>query len=208
MKINTHIVSDLPVVVIDDYYDENAVEKIWNEICFLSSGDKLLDPSKTGSATDTSDPSQKRLKKKNKGIFLDEVYINREVSDILIENRKTFSEPVVNKLIEIHPIFRYFRVCNIDFSLLSYYENSDYYEPHMDEAFVSVCSWFYKRPKKFEGGSLIFENKLHVDCEFNRTVIFPSVLEHAVDPIKLDEEYKNKNFGRYTITQLLSRQRG
>lgn len=205
MNIKTHDVLSLPVVVIDDFYDEDAVEKIWNEICFLSNDDKLLDPSKTGSAWDDIDESEKRLKKKNKGIFLDEVYRQREVSNILIENRKVFSDVVVDKLVEIHPIFRYFRICNSDHTLLSYYENSDYYEPHFDSAFISICSWFYKRPKKFEGGSLSFENGLSVDCKFNRTTIFPSILNHAVDEIIIDEENKNKNLGRYTITQLLSR---
>ena len=69
---------------------------------------------------------------------------------------------------------------------------------------MTVISWFFKKPKQFTGGSFVLEGKLEIECVYNRTVIFPSMLTHAVKPISIDEQYKNKNYGRYTLTQLCS----
>jgi hypothetical protein len=205
MKLEVYTVSDLPVVVIDDFYNTSALKKVWSEILFLSSGDKLKDPEDTGSAFD-NDSNGKLLKKKNKGAFLDEVYFKREFSDILEENKKMWSGEFIDALIEVHPFFRYLTVITRDHTLLSYYEDSDYYAAHKDEAIISVCNWFYKGEKEFSGGSLTFDNKLTIDCKHNRSVIFPSILFHEVDPVILPQEKKNSGLGRYTLTQLLTQQ--
>lgn len=199
MIFNTYTIKSLPVVVIDNYYSEQAAEEIWKELQFYSTGNKFLEPSKTGTATDNN----KQPLKKNGGLFLDEVYADRHVSNILRENRKLWTPELIDKLVENHTFFRYLKQCNKDFTLVSYYEDSDYYLPHTDTATLTLVSWFYKKPKKFSGGSLTIEDELTIDCEYNRTVIFPSILYHAVDTIVIDEEYRNKNFGRYTITQLI-----
>ena len=126
------------------------------------------------------------------------------MSNILRENRKLWQSETVGELTKIHPFFRYLSQCNRDTTLVSYYEDSDYYLPHLDTAVVTVVSWFYKRPKKFSGGNLTIEKELTIDCEYNRTVIFPSILYHEVATVLIDEDYRNKNYGRYTITQLIS----
>ena len=205
MKLEVYTVSDLPVVVIDDFYNTSALKKVWSEILFLSSGDKLKDPEDTGSAFD-NDSNGKLLKKKNKGAFLDDIYNKREFSDILFENRKLWDKDLIDALIEVHPFFRYLTVITRDHTLLSYYEDSDYYAAHKDEAIISVCNWFYKGEKAFSGGSLTFDNKLTIECKHNRAVLFPSILFHEVDPITLPDAKKNDGFGRYTITQLLTQQ--
>lgn len=202
MIFNHYIIKDLPVVVIDNYYDKDAEEKIWREIQFYSNDDKMLLPEHTGSAFTKDDGGNKVYKKQNKGLYLDDVYSNRNVSDILRENRKLWYPEFTEKLIEIHTFFRYLNICNSDSTLLSYYEDSDYYHPHHDDSLVTTCTWFYKQPKRFNGGDLIIENELRVACEYNRTVIFPSILIHEVEKVELSSEDKNKNFGRYTLTQL------
>jgi hypothetical protein len=200
MIFNNYTINSLPVVVIDNYYSDRAAEEIWKELEFYSTGNKFLDPTKTGTATN----KDKEPLKQNGGLFLDEVYADRQVSNILRENRKLWEPELIDKLTKIHTFFRYLSQCNRDTTLVSYYENSDYYLPHVDTATVTIVSWFYKKPKKFSGGSLTIEKELTIDCEYNRTVIFPSILYHAVDTVLIDEDYRNKNFGRYTITQLIS----
>lgn len=204
MKIETAYVSGLPVVVIDDYYDDQAVEKIWREIEFYSSQNNLKTPEHTGSATSVSSDGSVSFLKQNKGIYLDQIYLDRNFSCILTENRKTFSQSVIQKLVDIHIIFKYLQNVNKDCTLLSYYENSDYYKPHTDNSVITIVSWFYKEPKNFQGGVLQIENQLEIQCLFNRTVIFPSMLHHAVTPVTIADEHLGKNFGRYTLTQLVS----
>jgi len=192
---------DLPIVVIDNFYSEESCKNIWQELCFLNNSFKLLSPDSTGSAIDlkTNLPL-----KNNLGISLDEAYANRNVSNILKENRKVFLDEFTDRLVEYSVFFRYLRAANIDTTLVQYYENSDYYKFHTDDSTITIISWFYERPKKFSGGNLIFENNLTINCEYNRTVIFPSILFHSVEEILMDSESQNKNYGRYSITQLVS----
>jgi len=204
MKIQNFQVKRLPVVVIDNYYDEQAMSNIWAELNFISKRDKLNPPDKTGSAN-IIDPNSKEvfLKKKNKGLFLDDVYVDRKFSDILHENRKIFNADLVSKLIDIDIYFRHILKSTADSTLISYYEDSDYYKSHADDASVTVCSWFFQEPKRFEGGDFVIEDEVKIKCQNNRTVIFPSILEHAVEEVEMYELNRNKNFGRYTITQLI-----
>ena len=196
--------SGLPVVVIDDYYDDQSVEKIWREIEFYYSQNNLKKPEHTGSATSISSDGSIEFLKQNKGIYLDQIYLDIKISCILTENRKTFSQPIIQQLVDIHVIFRYLQNVDKDCTLLSYYENSDYYKPHTDNSVITILSWFYKKPMNFQGGVLQIENQLEIQCLFNRTVVFPSMLYHAVTPVTMADEHLNKNLGRYTLTQLVS----
>jgi len=85
--------------------------------------------------------------------------------------------------------------------MISYFENSDYYEPHHDCACITVLSWLYREPRRFSGGDLIIENDLKVDCLNNRTIVFPSILKHEVTKIRMDKRDMNQNLGRFCITQ-------
>ena len=67
--------------------------------------------------------------------------------------------------------------CNHDDTLISYYEDSEYYKPHEDIFNFAKLTWFFKEPKKFEGGDLVFtEFGEIVKCENNKCIVFPSAL--------------------------------
>lgn len=207
MIFSYHEINQLPVIVIDSFYDFAAKQKIMQELLFLNNDSrKLQNPKNSGSAWefDNSLPDGKKYLKQNKAHSLDNIYWDRNVSNILVENRKLFSEEVTNELISFHQIFRYVKYVNIDCTLVSYYDNSDYYLPHRDDATITALTWFYQEPKSFSGGELIFENSLEIDCITNRCVIFPSIMLHAVNEIKIDNNKKEKNLGRFAISQFLS----
>jgi hypothetical protein len=199
--LKVEFVSNLPVAIIDNFYSEKSCEKIWQELLFLNNTDqKLVDPEETGSAWKIVE-DQKIYTKKNKGIFLDGVYHNRNASNILTENRQIFDPALLEELISHHVFFRYLKESNRDQTLIQYYENSDYYEYHYDRALITAVSWFNKKPKGFTGGEFVFENELTVECKHNRMIIFPSILSHAVNPVVVGENLKNQNYGRYSISQ-------
>jgi Rps23 Pro-64 3,4-dihydroxylase Tpa1-like proline 4-hydroxylase len=205
MNFSWHKVKDLPIVVIDNFYDNAACQKIWQELEFLNYDKKLeKDSSKTGSATHKLESGEVVALRKNKSVFLDDVYAKREFSNILNENRKLFFPDVVLPLIKYHYFFNYFMELNYDSTLLNYYENSDFYKSHRDVAVITAITWFYKTPKKFLGGDLILENELKIECGNNRTVIMPSCINHAVEPIYMEEQHLEQGFGRYSISQFLS----
>jgi hypothetical protein len=203
MKLTCYEIKSLPIVIIDDFYTDSSCEKIWQELEFLNNDPiKFKSPEETGSAFSIVNNEQV-YSKQNVGIFLDSVYSKRETSNILTENRKIFSNKLVDELVNHHIIFRYLRTSNIDTTVIQYYENSCYYKEHIDHCAITAVCWFYKLPKLFTGGELTFENGLSIDCLYNRIVVFPSVLAHSVEQVFVDTKLIGKNFGRYSITQLI-----
>lgn len=204
MKTTYYEIKKLPVLIIDDYYSEDACNRIWQELCFLNnSPDKFLKPSNTGSAFDVVN-GEKVLLKDNLALGLDTVYLDRRISSILTENRKTFTSEMMDFFDKYHYFFKYLRFANKDATLVNYYENSHYYKAHRDDATITTLSFFFKQPKAFTGGNLIIDGELEIECAYNRFVIFPSMLLHEVQEIKLDNELVGKNYGRFSITQLMS----
>ena len=192
-------VQGLPVVVIDDFYSETECVFIWNELCFLNTPNKkLLPPEKTGTATSNDG----QILKKNNGIFLDQLYLDRSFSNILNLNQKIFS--LEKNLTEKNVFFRYLKESNQDATLVQYYENSDYYKSHCDKSIITAISWFYQKPKAFTGGNLIFENNFKIECKYNRLILFPSILNHEVEEIKIGQNLLDQNFGRYSISHFIS----
>ena len=91
---------------------------------------------------------------------------------------------------------------NQDNTLLSYYENGNYYHSHTDKAFLTCLTWVFKQPKKFEGGNLTFTDyDITIEVNTNCTVIFPSCIKHEVSKISMKKEDLDDLNGRICITQ-------
>ena len=205
MIFSFNTVNNQPVVFIDQFYTKEEYAKIWQELCFLNNDpDNFLDPENTGSAWDPDENGNPIYKKQNKALSLDSVYADRRVSSILKANRKIFSPEVIDELIKFNCVYKYLLISDYDGTLISYYENADYYLPHRDIANITALTWFYQEPKSFTGGNLTVEGTLEIECIKNRCVIFPSILDHEVSKIQLDEVNKNKNLGRYCMSQFIS----
>ena len=194
MQIQCHLCRDLPVVIIDNLYCDESYDSMLEELVSLKP--QLIDPvpELSGQHPDGS------FKKINKSIFLDDIYQNRSDSCILTENRKLFSDEVVYKLIESHKFFKYLDISNSDSTLVSYYTNNGRYDKHLDLAVLTSLTWLYQEPKGFTGGDLIIEDMIKIECIKNRTVVFPSILEHQVEPVYT----LNNSNGRYTISQFIT----
>ena len=203
MNIQYYEAKNMPVVMIDDFYDEIAQEKIMQELLFLNNDSKKMNKTiDTGSAIDEH---TKKPLKNNKGVFLHDVFVYREYSNILTESSKRFfEENIETHLKEKHKFFYYFSIINLYSTLVSYYEQSDYYRSHTDSAIITAIIWFYKTPKSFSGGNLIIEKDLEIECKKNRMVIFPSILEHEVTEVEMNSGVSDNNFGRFSITHLLT----
>ena len=194
--------SPAPHFIIDDFYSDGELSDIWKELSFLTNSRTLLSPDETFSAKD----GVGNIIKKNSGTFLDSIF-DRKISHILTYNRKMFSYELVKEAISKHFIFRYLTLPLKDVTLLSYYQDSDYYEPHIDNATLSACTWLYKEPKQFTGGDFILaEHNYRIPIKNNRTILFPSVFKHAVDAIQMNnkDDPPFSGNGRYVISSFIT----
>lgn len=183
------IVSGMPVIVINNFYSDEEVLKIKNEIKYLEKYGIFKNPTEIGGPG--SAYRNGVILKKATGVHLDSIYEDRNQSDILEINRKLFRM----KLEQYHPIFRYVSKSNHDSTKIHYYSDGDYYKNHTDDSVITSITWFYEVPKSFTGGDLILENRLHVPCLNNSMVVFPSIMYHEVTPVK--------GIGRYSMSQFL-----
>jgi Rps23 Pro-64 3,4-dihydroxylase Tpa1-like proline 4-hydroxylase len=194
------IETDSPIVVIDDFYDEKELSLIWLELDFLTDASKLQSPKETLGAID----EEKNQLKSNHGLFLEDIYQDRKFSNILTLNRKMFSPDIRKSLISVSPEFKYVDNINFDVTLLSYYENNDFYKGHRDKSVLSFVYWCNKEPKQFSGGDLHFEElNQTIGYKNNRLIIFPSHYIHVVSNVEMEEKYsdnKFSTFGRYSMS--------
>lgn len=186
-----------PYLIIEDFYDEEELGLVWRELEFLLDGNKMLDPKDTGAAMHNGNPA-----KQNKGVFLDKIYANRSISNILNVNRKLMKLGIFKEIEKHSLIFRGINDCNKDYTLVSYYENDDHYAPHRDIFNYTALHWFFKEPKKFTGGDLSFcEFDEEIPCENNKLILFPSAMLHGVSEVKMNDSDIGKGYGRFCISQ-------
>jgi Rps23 Pro-64 3,4-dihydroxylase Tpa1-like proline 4-hydroxylase len=188
-------VKEGPYLLVRNFYNEEELRLIWQELDFLTYSDKLEPPSETGQPNNDM--------KMNKGIFLDSLYKYRSFSNILKVNRKLWCREIVEAIVNLNKIFSdYYTHTDSDNTLVSYYEQSDYYKPHHDRTITTAISWHFREPKCFDGGQLVLPDIGHtIEVENNMLIMFPSCMLHGVIPVKMKGNYEPfSGYGRYAIS--------
>jgi len=185
-------------LLVRNFYTDEEQALIWQELEFLTHKHKLQPPQATGQLNP--------MMKKNRGVFLDNIYADRSMSNILKVNRKIFSAPVFKAFADLHPLTKCINAVNADTTLLSYYEATDHYKPHSDTATVTALSWHFKEPRNFEGGDLVFSDLDEtILVENNMLIIFPSCLRHGVTQVKMKDGVEPwKGLGRYCLSSFMN----
>lgn len=184
-----------PHLILNNFYNEDELNLIWEELNFYTKPNKLFEAKDFGGL----------VKKTNShAIVLDNLYSSkfRSISNILTVNRKLFNSDVLELFAKIDERCTIALKSNDDVTKIRYYHDKEYYEPHtdMDFQFLSF-SYFYKEPKKFTGGKLIFPKyNYELTCENNSVVIFPGWVEHGVEEVSIDNSDYYDGYGRYCIS--------
>ena len=184
-----------PLMVVENFYNEEELSLIWEELNFYTRPEKLLNAEGYGGIVDYTNA---------KALILDEIYTKqyRNVSNILTINRKLFQCGVLDKFSEIHGCCSIANQSNHDITKVRYYHDKEYYDPHTDKGFQFLAfSYFYKEPKKFTGGDLIFPKyDFKVPCGNNIMVVFPGWVEHGVRKVTIENSDYFDGWGRYCIS--------
>ena len=183
-----------PHLVIKNFYNEEELKLIWEELNFYTKPDKLLEAKDFGGIVDATN---------SHAIVLDDVYkINRKLSNILTVTRKIFNSGILDVFSNIHDCCCIAKESNWDCTKVRYYHNGEYYEPHTDKSMQFLAFYYiHKEPKKFTGGEVYFPKyNYEYGCDANSIIIFPGWVEHGVKEIKIEDSEYYDGWGRYAIT--------
>lgn len=189
-----------PLMVINNFYNQEELDLIWEELKFYTKPNKLLSAEGYGGVVGYTNA---------KALVLDEIYFDsgngknhRELSNILTVNRKLFQSGVLDQFAKIHGCCSIANQSNYDITKVRYYHNDEYYDPHTDKSVQYLAfSYFFKEPKKFSGGDLEFpKHDFVLPCENNSVIVFPGWVEHGVKKVKIDNSDYFDGWGRYAIT--------
>ena len=135
----------IPYLLVKNYFDDKDVDSMLKELRFLTPKMTFIDG--------TNLPSKDH--KKNTQIGLDDLYQDRETSNILNTMNKIYDDSeLTQKLNDMSWFYKVWEYTNFDQSFVAYYENSDYYKAHRDMAVISIMYWLWEEPKSFTGGNI------------------------------------------------------
>ena len=188
-----------PYLIIENFYNKEELELIWEELKFYTKPGKLLEAKDFGGVVGYTN---------SHAICLDELYSQkfRKVSNILTVNRKIFDSAVLDSFAKIHDCCRNAPHSNWDITKVRYYHNDEYYDQHCDKPYQFLAfSYFYKEPKKFSGGEL-FNDRYNIEfpCINNSIIILPGWVEHGVRKVNIEESDYYDGWGRYCISSFFT----
>jgi len=191
-----------PFIVIDNWYDPDTEKSVWKELDFLSCVDRT-NQQRAESTVVARTLEGESLSRAYRWYPLN-IYDRQDgvpYSPIL-NAMNNFRTPEFHEVMDkIKPQGRMFKSSNCDDTIISYYENNDYYKPHWDKFHWTSLIWFYREPKQFTGGDFtLTERDYKINLKHNRMFMFPCYCLHEVSPVKFKKLPKEMGFGRYTIT--------
>jgi hypothetical protein len=176
-----------PCVKLDNYFSVEEETDIINEITTYKMLGLFLDPKSIGAAVDTHGKSMRS----GTGVFVDNVFRNRDNSPILRYTRKVFHPDIKDAIIEATGN-KDILGCNSDHVLLNYYGDQDEYDLHYDKG-MYTCVIFIVTGA-FSGGLLEFEDGTTIKPIHNQGIIFPSYLKHRVTKVHGEGRYSLAHF--------------
>tara|TARA_B100001989_G_scaffold854_1_gene624 strand:+ start:929 stop:1561 length:633 start_codon:yes stop_codon:yes gene_type:complete len=198
--LDTFILNDpFPHMIVENFYNDDELKLIWEELDFYTKDGKLFDAEEFGGIVN---------KTNSKAIWLDKVFPKkyRSLSNILTVNRKLFDSAVLDAFSSVHDCCSIAKFVNHDTTKVRYYHDGNYYEPHTDKTVQFLgFSYFYREPKKFEGGELIFPKYDYTfSCDNNSLIMMPGWVEHGVSKVSIKDSDYFDGYGRYAITSFFS----
>ena len=197
-----------PHIIVKNFFNEEELELIWEELKFYTHPGKLMKAENFGGIVGGTNSS---------AIVLDQIYRNyektssqyingnpnfRPISNILTLNRKLFESGILDALADVHDSVSLCNQSNWDSVKVRYYHNDEYYDPHTDKAMQFLAFYYInKEPKKYTGGEVYFPKyDYEYGCDSNSIIVFPGWVKHGVKKVTIEDSAYYEGYGRYAIT--------
>ena len=192
--------------VIDNFYTEEQLKNIMLELKWLTRKQIL----KGEDDILTAENEYGSVAKKS-GIFLEHVFLNWRHSALISSAvNQLETQEFWDGMMSHNELYKTLFYCNHRSHLLSYYENADYYEPHMDASVYTILNYFHTEPKQWSGGEIVLKSitndkEATIEIKNNRVVIIASNTYHSVNKISSDLQDKYSGHGRYCNSIFMTR---
>lgn len=207
MNIDDIEIYEVPekICVVRNWFSEEEIKQIMEELFLLCDSNVML-------TAGHNDPyaamgAENKSLKTGKGIILNSFngfgptqvlydrFINYRMTD------KLYNDDFLNLLEKKDSFYSILKDTKLTSVLINYYEDDGKYNLHVDLDDFTALIVLWKRPKKFEGGKLVFTNEeLDFDIDFNTFVLFPGSVLHGVTPIKATERFRRHEYnGRFSL---------
>ena len=188
-----------PFIVIDNWYTPGEEIAVWKELDFISCAPRHTHKKAENTivATDVDGNAKSNAFR----FYLSSFYNEDVISPIMNTMYKQRSPEFHNIIADILPQSRSYFSCNGDSSMISYYEDKQFYRPHHDTFSWTCLIWMVREPRKFTGGDFILnEPEVEIKLKNCLMVMFPCQFLHEVTPVVMKEKTDKMGYGRYTIT--------
>jgi hypothetical protein len=203
MKVESHI-SPIPYLEVTDIFKPKKYQEVLNELKWLESGNVFGGPERTGTARNPDGT----VKKNNRGVFMNQIYADLSLSPLFLGIQESYPYLFNGKNFKNNWYLNLYNQTQMQGgSLISYYEESNYYESHADHSTMTFLFWIWDESdgKKFTGGNLQFTDfDIEIECKNNCGVLFPGPINHEVTKIEMDPKFKGKGLGRFAISEFIS----
>lgn len=183
---------------MDNFFTEEELDTVWNELNWITNPSRLLPASVTGSPAHKTN----HLSYVPEGLFQ-----NKFCSDIvqICNNKILNNENLKDEFHKINPLHGSIKMVNNLDTIVKYYEGNQGYKAHRDYAIYSSMIFLHKEPKSYTGGDILFpELKTKIECINNRFILFGSGLSHEVSPLVMEDKTLINGKGRYSIVNFLT----
>jgi hypothetical protein len=192
-------IDPIPYLRIENFFNKVELEQlVFPELDYFTKAGKLLPASETGAARDNDG----KVVKNNSGLFCESTYRDSSSSSTATIINKLWNTNTCDAIEKTGPWNRGFRQCTASATLFSYYQEGDYYLPHLDQVQFTLLIWLWKEPKAWTGGEFMFNDASHtVPMKNNSAVLFPSCYSHSVNRVAMNTPSHMDGTGRYCISR-------
>lgn len=187
-------------VIWPEFFTQDEYNQMWNELTMLCQDEILIDSYQAGGAID---PNTKQLLRVNRGLPLESVFEDLDMSVIHTITKRMFDKEVVEKLCQVSELMHYLSYPTKQTNLINHYMGNHKYDQHRDNCVITAITLFWREPKSFTGGDLMIDN-VSTNLKPRDLLWFPSFKLHSVTPVEMKQGvYIDNMSGRISLSKFI-----